>query len=41
MKKCVSFFLGVKVTIIGLCAKRGFVPRPKPAQNANAARLAF
>ena len=40
MKKCVSlFFLCVKITIFGLCGRGGFVPRPKPAQNA--ARLAF
>ena len=31
-------FWCVKITITGLCGKGGFVPRPKPAQNANAAR---
>ena len=31
-------FSCVRITIIGLC---GRMPRPKPAQNATAARLAF
>ena len=34
MKKC-----GVRITIIGLCGRGGFVPQPKPAQNVNAAQL--
>ena len=31
----------ITCTTIGLCGRGGFVPRPKPAQNATAARLAF
>ena len=42
MKKIrIIFFLCVRITIIGLCGRGGLMPRPKPAQNANAARPAF
>ena len=38
MKNCVSFFFLVCQKLFGLCGRGGFVPRPKPAQNMNAAR---
>ena len=41
MKKCKAIFWCVKITKIGLRGRRGFVPRPKPAQNVNAVRLTF
>ena len=41
MKKMRFIVWCVRITIIGLCGRGGFVPRPKPAQNVTAARLTF
>ena len=40
MKNAYHFWC-VRITIIELFGRGGFVPRPKPAQNATAVQLAF